>query len=176
MELNRKVARGKLSEIVGIKGLDTDRIARTMGYERVAKQDWELFTDEEQQVIRDYCNGINAYLHCDDFKLPVEFKLLKHTPENWDPMDVASFSRLLTSLLTWGWYDEIIRAKLVEAVGMDAALELDNTYTKDTPITLPKGIEFNMLQISEKFEALKGPYMPQISGRSFGRRNFKHKY
>ncbi len=164
MELNRKVARGKLSEIVGIKGLDTDRIARTMGYERVAKQDWELFTDEEQQVIRDYCNGINAYLHCDDFKLPVEFKLLKHTPENWDPMDVASFSRLLTSLLTWGWYDEIIRAKLVEAVGMDAALELDNTYTKDTPITLPKGIEFNMLQISEKFEALKGPYMPQISG------------
>ncbi len=164
MELNRKVARGKLSEIIGIKALDSDRIARTLGYERVAKQDWELFTDEEQQIIIDYCNGINAYIKSEEFKLSVEFRLLKHRPELWDPMDVASFSRLLTSLLTWGWYDEIIRAKLVEAVGMDAALELDNTYTKDTPVTLPKGIEFNVLDVSGKFEALKGPYIPQISG------------
>ncbi|MEZ5053251.1 MAG: penicillin acylase family protein [Chitinophagales bacterium] len=164
MELNRKVARGKLSEIIGIKALDSDRIARTLGYERVAKQDWELFTEEEQQIIIDYCNGINAYIKSEEFKLSVEFRLLKHRPELWDPMDVASFSRLLTSLLTWGWYDEIIRAKLVEAVGMDAALELDNTYTKDTPVTLPKGIEFNVLDVSGKFEALKGPYIPQISG------------
>src|SRR3954467_777125 len=101
MELNRKVARGKLSEIIGKKALDTDRIARTMGYERVAKQDWELYGSEEQQIIIDYCNGINAYIKSADFKLPVEFALLKHEPDLWDPMDVGSFSRLLISLLTW---------------------------------------------------------------------------
>lgn len=164
MELNRKVARGRLSELLGKAALDTDRIARTMGYERVAKQDWELFGEEEQQIIIDYCNGINAYLKSADFKLPVEFSLIKHQPEPWDPMDVASFSRLLISLLTWGWYDEIIRAKLIEAVGPEAAAELDNTYPKDNPVTLPKGIEFNMLDISGKFEAMTGPYMPQVNG------------
>ena len=164
MELNRKVARGRLSEIIGKKALDSDRIARTMGYERVAKEDWELFGNDEQQIIIDYCNGINAYINSPDFKLPVEFSLLKHQPDPWEPMDVASFSRLLISLLTWGWYDEIIRAKLIEAVGVDAASELDNTYPKDNPVTLPKGIEFNMLDISGKFEAMRGPYMPQISG------------
>ena len=164
MELNRKVARGTLSEIIGKKALDSDRIARTMGYERVAKQDWELFGKDEQQLIIDYCNGINAYIKSSDFKLPVEFKLLKHRPEPWEPMDVASFSRLLISLLTWGWYDEIIRAKLIEAVGAEAAMELDNTYPKENPVTLPKGIEFNMLDISGKFQAMQGPYMPQISG------------
>ena len=62
MELNRKVARGCLSEIIGKKALDSDRIARTMGYERVAKEDWDLFGKEEQQLIIDYCNGINAYI------------------------------------------------------------------------------------------------------------------
>jgi penicillin amidase len=164
MELNRKVARGRLSEIIGKKALDSDRIARTMGYERVAKEDWELFGNDEQQIIIDYCNGINAYINSPDFKMPVEFSLLKHQPDPWEPMDVASFSRLLISLLTWGWYDEIIRAKLIEAVGADAAAELDNTYPKDNPVTLPKGIEFNMLDISGKFEAMRGPYMPQISG------------
>ena len=100
MEMNRKVARGRLSEIVGKKGLDTDRIARTMGYERVAKQDWDLFGDDEQQLIIDYCNGVNAYLKSEDFKLPVEFKLLKHEPEPWEPMDIASFSRLLSRTRT----------------------------------------------------------------------------
>ncbi|MDB5226042.1 MAG: peptidase penicillin amidase, partial [Bacteroidota bacterium] len=164
MELNRKVARGKLSEIIGKKALDTDRIARTMGYERVAKQDWELFGSEEQQIIIDYCNGINAYIKSADFKLPVEFALLKHEPDLWDPMDVGSFSRLLISLLTWGWYDEIIRAKLMEAVGKEAALELDNTYPKENPVALPKGIEFNTLDVAGKFQAMKGPYMPQVSG------------
>ncbi len=164
MELNRKVARGQLSEIVGKKALDTDRIARTMGYERVAKLDWDLFGAEEQQLIIDYCNGINAYLKSADYKQPVELKLLKHEPEPWDPMDVVSFSRLLISLLTWGWYDEITRVKLIEAVGAEAAAELDNTYPKENPVTLPKGIEFNMLNVSDKFQAMKGPYMPQISG------------
>ncbi len=164
MEMNRKAARGCLSEIVGKKGLDTDKISRTMGYERVAKLDWELFGNDEQQLIIDYCNGINAYIKSEDFKLPVEFKLLKHEPEIWHPMDVVAFSRLLISLLTWGWYDEIMRAKLIEAVGSEAAAELDNTYPKENPITLPKGIEFNQLDISGKFEAMKGPYMPQISG------------
>lgn len=164
MEMNRKVARGRLSEIIGKKALDTDRIARTMGYERVARQDWELIGEAEQQVIIDYCQGINAWIKSADFKLPVEFTLLKHSPDPWEPMDVAAFSRLLTSLLTWGWYDEIVRAKLIEAVGLDAALELDNTYPKYNPVTLPKGIEFNLMDISGKFQAMKGPYMPQISG------------
>ena len=164
MELNRKVARGCLSEIIGKKALDTDRIARTLGYERVAKQDWELFGEEEQQLIIDYCNGINAYLKSAEFKLPVEFTLLQHTPEPWDPMDVASFSRMLIALLTWGWHDEMVRAKLIEAVGLDAAMELDNTYPKENPVTLSKGLEFNLLDISGKFQAMQGPYMPQISG------------
>ena len=164
MELNRKVARGTLSEIIGITALDSDRIARTMGDERVAKLDWELFDESEQQIIIDYCHGINAYITSADFKLPIEFTLLKFKPEKWHPMDVASFSRLLISLLTWGWYDEIIRAKLIEAVGAAAAAELDNTYPKENPITLPKGIEFNILDVSGKFQAMKGPYMPQISG------------
>ncbi len=164
MELNRLVARGRLSQIIGDKGLDTDRVSRTMGYERVAKKDWELFGEEEQQLIIDYCNGINAYIKSEDFKLPVEFTLLKHQPEMWEPMDVASFSRMLISLLTWGWYDEIIRAKLIEAVGPEAAAEMDNTYPKENPVTLTKGIEFNIPDVSGKFEAMKGPYMPQLSG------------
>ena len=164
MEVNRRAARGRLSEFLGKDALDTDKVARTLGFERIAKQDWELFGDEEHQLIISYCNGINAYINCNEFKLPIEFKLIKHTPELWEPMDVVSFSRLLISILTWGWYDEIVKAKLIAAVGAEAAAELDNTYPKENPVTLPNGIEFNLLNVAGKFTALKGPYMPSING------------
>ncbi|MBK8353102.1 MAG: penicillin acylase family protein [Saprospirales bacterium] len=116
MEVNRRAAPGRLSEFIGKDALDTDRVARTLGFERIAKQDWELFGDEEHQLIISYCNGINAYINCNEFELPIEFKLIKQTAELWEPMDVVSFSRLLISILTWGWYDEIIKAKLIAAV------------------------------------------------------------
>lgn len=164
MELNRRVARGKLSEFIGKEGLDTDRICKTMGYERIAKKDWELFGEDERQVIFSYCAGINAFIKENSDNLPLEFTLLKMQPELWEPIDVCSFSRLLIALLSWGWYDEIIRAKVIESVGEEAAAELDNTYTPHHPIALPDGIEFNMLELGEQFSAMKGPYMPQISG------------
>ena len=164
MELNRRAARGKLSEVIGKDGLDADRIARTFGYDRVGKKDWDLLSESTQKLIKAYCNGINAYLKHDNLKLPVEYKLIGHKPEDWTPIDVCAFSRMLTSLLTFGWYDEIIRARLIESVGEKKAMEINNSYPNENPVLLPNGIEFNHIRIDEKFDAMSGPYIPHISG------------
>ncbi|MBX7226466.1 MAG: penicillin acylase family protein [Chitinophagales bacterium] len=164
MEMHRRAARGKLAEILGEKGIETDKICRTMGYERVAKNDWDLYEDKEQRLIKAYISGINAFIKKHPDQYPVEFQLLKIKPEPWDVLDVGAFSRLLISQLTWGWYDEIIRAKVIEKVGAGAASELDNGYPEGNPVTLPKGIEFNKLKLDEHLGALRGPYVPQISG------------
>ena len=121
MEIHRRAARGTLSEILGEKAIETDQICRTMGYERVARKDWELFSDEEQKVLIAYSSGINAFIKKFPNQHAVEFKLAKVEPALWDPIDTAAFSRLLISQMTWGWYDEIIRAKLIEKVGAAAA-------------------------------------------------------
>ena len=42
MELNRITAQGRLSEIFGEIALDTDRVVRTFGFNRLAKSDWEM--------------------------------------------------------------------------------------------------------------------------------------
>lgn len=164
MEIHRRAARGTLSEILGEKAIETDQICRTMGYERVARKDWELFSDEEQKVLIAYSSGINAFIKKFPNQHAVEFKLAKVEPALWDPIDTAAFSRLLISQMTWGWYDEIIRAKLIEKVGAAAAGELDNNYPVGNPVALPKGIEFNKLKLDEHLGALRGPYVPQIAG------------
>ena len=40
MELNRRTATGRLSELFGPLALDTDRAARTFGFQRLGKADW----------------------------------------------------------------------------------------------------------------------------------------
>jgi hypothetical protein len=70
--------------------------------------------------------------------------------------------------LHFGWYDEIIRAKLIDLVGEKNAMEIDNYYPNENPVLLPNGIEFNKLNIDGKFEAMNGPYIPHISGSNAG--------
>jgi penicillin G amidase len=167
MEMFRRVARGQLAELIGKDGIEVDKYARTMGYERIAKKDWEVF--ESQPELRDlinyYCQGVNAFIkQAGEKKLPVEFGLLKISARPWEPVDVLSFSRLMVALLTWGWYDEIIRAKLISYVGEAAAAELDNSYPKGNPITLPKGIEFNKLDLGDIVHPERGEFIPNIQG------------
>jgi penicillin amidase len=164
MDLNRRAAGGKLAEIIGKDALDADRVARTFGYERAGKKDWELLSPEIKTYMKAYCNGVNAFIDNNTSSFPVEYKLLGLKPEPWTPVDVCAFSKMLTALLTFGWYDEIVRAKLIELIGIESAMEVDNTYPKENPVTLPKGIEFNKIDVDGKFAALNGPYIPKISG------------
>jgi len=167
MEMFRRAARGKLSEMIGKDGIEVDKYARTMSYERIGKGDWEVFEQDPglRNLIKYYCDGVNAFIQqAGAKKKPVEFALIGFEPAPWEPVDVLSFSRMMVSLLTWGWYDEVIRGKLLSYVGPEAAAELDNTYPKENPVTLPKGIEFNQLDLSDLLRPDKGPYMPNFSG------------
>ena len=55
--------------IFGDIALDTDRLVRTLGFNRLAKQDYEAASDEVKEYLNCYSNGVNAF-----FILPHEFK------------------------------------------------------------------------------------------------------
>lgn len=57
MEVQRRVAKGTVSELVGSDGLETDKISRTFGFERIAKQDWELLSAETKGYVNAYVAG-----------------------------------------------------------------------------------------------------------------------
>ena len=46
MDVRRHVTAGRLSEIFGEDALETDRFIRTMGWRRVAEQEWPLLEPE----------------------------------------------------------------------------------------------------------------------------------
>ncbi|OLS22588.1 MAG: Penicillin acylase 2 precursor [Candidatus Heimdallarchaeota archaeon LC_2] len=165
MELNRRVAKGTLSELFGEVALDTDRISRTLGFHRIGKQDWENLGKEDQELINSYIKGVNAHINSLDTKLPIEFSLVKHKPELWTPEDSMAFMRLMVFQLSHAWYGEIIRAKLIEAVGEENASKLEIHYPEDNPSILPDtDIEFNKIDKAGKLKKTQGPFLKQSMG------------
>ena len=164
MELNRRTSNGCLSEIFGALALDTDRAARTFGFARLGRTDWKCADDELRSVILAYSEGVNAYLHHPDSKLPVEFTLLGYHPEPWKPEDSSALARLMMWQLSHAWYGEIVRAQLIQKVGAERAADLEIHYPPQNPITLPQGIEFNRLQPGEGFPWVGGPFLKRGMG------------
>jgi len=164
MELNRRTAQGKLSEIFGEIALDTDRTARTFGFDRLGRADWEMISDELREGILAYTAGVNAFLTQPKIKLPVEFTLLGLTPEPWAVEDSTAFSRVMIWQLSHAWQGEIIRAELAEKVGLKHAAELEPHYPAGNPLTLPKGIEFNALDPEGTLRKVPGPFLDRGKG------------
>ncbi|HSG14993.1 MAG TPA: penicillin acylase family protein [Anaerolineae bacterium] len=168
MEIHRRAASGQLAAIVGETGLETDRFSRTLGFPRLAQSTWDLTSETVRTDILAYTAGINAFLKTDR-PLPVEFSLLRHTPEPWTPLDSVAFSRLMAWTLSHGFANKLTRAQLIEKVGSEAAAELELHYPKDNPVTLPQGIEFNLFEPGGLLRAVEGPFIGRfMAGRGRG--------
>jgi penicillin amidase len=159
MELNRRTAQGQLSDLFGEIALDTDRTARTFGFNRLGMADWEILSDKLKSQFLAYTAGVNAYLGQKRLKLPVEFSMLSHRPDPWKPEDSMAFTRVMIWQLSHAWQGEIIRAEIAEKVGADNASELEIHYPPENPLTLPGGIEFNAIDPEGKIRKLPGPFL-----------------
>ena len=164
MELNRRTATGRLSEIFGPLALDTDRAARTFGFQRLARIDWANVDEPVRQAVTAYSAGVNAFLQHPRGRLPVEFTLLRHRPAPWQPEDTMSFLRLMAWQLSHAWYGSIVRAQLIEAVGAERAAEWDIHYPATNPVTLPQGIEFNRLNPDGSLRVAHSPFLERGQG------------
>jgi penicillin amidase len=164
MEINRRTATGRLSELFGDVALDTDRLTRTFGFNRLAQADLDSASEEMQEALDAYAVGVNVFLDQTDGRLPVEFTLLRHWPEPWTPQDSLAWVRVMIWNLSHAWASEIVRARLIEKLGPDRAADLEIRYPERNPITLPQGIEFNQFTANGILEATTGPFLGQAFG------------
>lgn len=62
MDFWRHQSAGRLSELLGKPMLDTDKFLRTLGWERVTKQELALLGPDELFILEAYSEGVNAYI------------------------------------------------------------------------------------------------------------------
>ena len=157
MEMNRRVALGQVAEAFGEIALDTDRLVRTLGFNKLARKDYEIASDDTKNILTCYSKGVNAFF--DIGTLPIEFKLSKIKPRKWDPIDSLAFGRVMAWTLSHGWSSALTRQEIVEKVGVDKAAELNIVYPETNPVELPDGIQFNELEMDKMMDSMKGPFL-----------------
>jgi penicillin G amidase len=63
MELDRRLASGRLSELFGETTLETDRSTRTLGFRRLGSADLMHSSESVRAMMAAYASGVNAFIH-----------------------------------------------------------------------------------------------------------------
>ncbi len=161
MELNRRTASGRLSEIFGKIAIETDRFSRRLGMHRAAAAEVPRLSEHSKRILDAYAHGVNAYIEHNKNKLPIEFSLLRFKPTPWQIMDSILWAKMMGWNLCGNWETEIIRARIVAMLGAKRAAKLEAGYDPKHPLIIPPGVEYRGVNLGmlEQYEQLK-----QLSG------------
>lgn len=146
MEFNRRLVAGRLSEILGGLTLPVDRWMRTLTLRRVAEAEVELLSDRVRAYLDIYTEGVNEFMK--QGKLPGEFTLLRYKPEPWISADTLSWIKMMAWVLSVNWELEILRARLLSALGADVAAELELPQLDRWPYAIPRGADYQDLGLN----------------------------
>jgi penicillin amidase len=122
MELYRRAASGRLSEILGIATVAIDQRFLMLGLRLAAEREWERTPPDVRTAFESYAAGVNAAISTPG-TLPLEHQLLRFTPEPWTPIDSLAIGKLFAWRLGENHRPELLRYALVGEMG-PRALEL----------------------------------------------------
>ncbi len=92
MDISARQTAGRLSEILGPRTLELDRLTRRRGLPFAAENDWKAWQRDPvtRKMLESYAAGVNAWIdQLQPADYPLEFKLLGYTPEPWSPLKSA---------------------------------------------------------------------------------------
>jgi penicillin G amidase len=87
MDYLRRKASGTLSEVLGPRGLELDRLARTVGIRGIALAEWERLPAQTRALVDAFTRGVNALIEQTRDRPPIEFDLLDYRPAPWSGVD-----------------------------------------------------------------------------------------
>ncbi|NHA67623.1 penicillin acylase family protein [Phycicoccus flavus] len=131
MDLRRHVTAGRLAELVGSAGVETDKVVRTMGWRRVAEQELPTLEPGTRQVLQAYADGVNRYLRGrSPGEVSLEYSVLglSHPVpdiEEWTPVDSLAWLKAMAWDLRGDYTDELARAQLT---GRLSPRQIDQIY------------------------------------------------
>lgn len=119
MDVRRHITAGRLSEMVGQAGVETDRVIRTMGWRKVAEAELPTLAASTRQYLQAYADGVNAYItkagSPDNMALEYSVlgqKLSDYRVEPWSPADSLAWLKAMAWDLRGDYDNELTRARL----------------------------------------------------------------
>lgn len=134
MELFRRVADGRLAEVLGESQLDSDRFLRTIGMGRAAAESEAALAPEHRRMLQAYADGVNAWMRRNPDGLPPEFRILRFRPEPWTVRNSLSIAKIMAWDLA-DWHVGLDVQRALDAVGDSLGRDLLPAYP-DSGLTI----------------------------------------
>ena len=142
MELMRRAASGRLSEIVGSATLRLDRTMRVLGLRMRATADLAAMDAGTRAMLDAYARGVNAWIGARGRFAALEFIPLGQ-PEPWTAVDSLLWGKTMGLYLSGNWRSELVLAALQAKLPADRLRELwppqDDTPRPDA-LVLPDAV------------------------------------
>ena len=159
MDFTARATAGRISELIGPKGINYDLTQRRFGMPLSAKNAVEGWQNDPQMwpLLQAYTAGINAYIATlDERSLPVEYKVLNAKPELWSEYNTALVMKAMTKTLCFGEDDLQASNALAEFGQATFDMLYPETYKEQTPI-IPAGTPFNFTPAKATAETPAAP-------------------
>ncbi|GGS65664.1 penicillin acylase family protein [Streptomyces violaceus] len=169
MDVRRHMASGRLSEMFGKSQVDNDEFLRTLGWDRVAKKEYDTkLSASTKKYLQAYSKGVNSYLQGKDGKdISLEYAALGFTndykPQNWTPVDSVSWLKAMAWDLRGNMEDETDRALLTSRLGPKQIADLYPEYPSGRNKAIVQEGQYNELTRTFEQGGTSGP-----SGSSTG--------
>lgn len=145
MDMYRRAAEGRLSEILGPTSLRHDRVARLLKYRGPwTDAEFSSYHPEGRRILTAFASGVNAYIaHAESAgELPVEYALTGLRPEPWAPE--TPLLRIATAMPTGDARSELRLAQQVADIGPTEA----NRRARPSPyrdLVVPSGVDYSII-------------------------------
>ncbi|MHC3470719.1 penicillin acylase family protein [Streptomyces sp. 7R007] len=160
MDVRRHMTAGRLSEMFGKSQVKNDEFLRTLGWDRVAKQEYDTkLSASTKKYLQAYAKGVNAYLEGKDGKdISLEYAALGFTndykPEKWTPVDSISWLKAMAWDLRGNMQDEIDRALMTSRLGPKQIKDLYPDYPYSRNQTIVQEGQYD--ELTQTFEQSSG--------------------
>jgi penicillin amidase len=135
MEINRRLASGRLSEILGKETLAIDRFIRTLGIKRAAEKQFDRYPIATKRLLQSYADGVNAGNAHLGWALPVEYFLTASKPGHWSPTDSVAWMLMMALDLGGNWQKELQRLELSQFLTTQQVWEVMPAYPPGEPVS-----------------------------------------
>jgi penicillin amidase len=149
MDLIRRSSTGRLSEVFGKSYVQADMFSRCLGIKEKSRIVLKNEDTEILDCLQAYTDGVNNFIERAGKNLPVEFKILSYTPEQWNPEDIVNITGLMGwNLASRNLTSELFNYQLVKKFGVLEASRIIPDWEGATDFVYPD-FEINDSLISE---------------------------
>lgn len=145
MEFWRHIGQGRISEIVGEPGVESDKFIRTVGWNRIAEATaayYQTNAPEDYAILEAYSQGVNLYITQNQGQLAVSDSILRlvNEPwplEPWQPVHSLAWAVVMSHDLGGNYEDELLWLEMAQALGEENVAQFFPPYPADRPVIVP---------------------------------------